>query len=126
MGQSILQQVKDYNDIYAPEYGDIMYTQIASQGRRTGASVANNITKIASFDKVSAKLLFDMNARFEETLDAKITGDAMSLDIPLPLLTEKFACKTKTKHVLCNACDENATSCTKENVTSVAAIGLLG
>lgn len=124
MGQSILEQLKKYSEIFAPEYWDIIFNQMWwGAGRWTDVDIGNNVTKITAFDEATSDLFFSINDVFENALDAKISGDALSLDIPLPVFNESYPCKTS--YGLCNSCDPNIYACEKADGLSTSAIAAL-
>ncbi len=119
MGQSILEQLKNYGEIFSPEYWDIIFNQMWRWAWRwTGVDIANNITKISTFDDVSSQLIYTLNNGFENILDAKISGDALSLEIPIPVFSESYTCDRL--YILCNSCSPNMYSCEKRTWVSLS------
>ena len=92
MGQSINQQVKPYETIFSAEYWDYISNEIETSARWTWTNVSTHITKTSFIDQQTSLTLQTINTLLENTIDKKINNEKWALDIPIPLVREKFKC----------------------------------
>lgn len=92
LGQSIKEQLKNYLDLFSPEYGDIMHTQIQADWRWVWPDIDNSINKITTFDYATPVILYNVGALFEKKLDQTINNSHYALRIPIPIKKEEYTC----------------------------------
>jgi hypothetical protein len=92
MGQSITQQIKPYESIFSAEYGDYIAKEIESSARWTGTNIGSHITKASVVDQQTSRAILGINTILERTLDTKIQNEKWAVNIPFPVIREKYKC----------------------------------
>jgi hypothetical protein len=92
MWQSIIQQIKPYQSIFSAEYGDYISKEVETSARWTGVNVWSHITKASFVDQQTSRTLLGVNTILEKALDVKIQNEKWALDIPIPVVREKYKC----------------------------------